>query len=391
MKRSLVALAALTAVAGAAHAQSSSVVLYGIVDAAVRFSNNEGVGKDSLTQMVGGGLSQARWGFRIDEDLGGGLRAVANLEQRFGTDDGTQKNVAFWSQGWVGLQSSSFGRVTLGRQYNVLFDIMTSTYSSFKFSPYIDTIKPESSWIGNGGGAPTSATGNLVARDNNAIKYALTAGAFTFEAQYSMHEEQLNQSKSYGAAAKYVFGPVGVGGGYIQYEDLAGFKQDVWTIGAGFTSGPFYANASYFKNEYDLGYGTGFTGGAVPAIILGTGLSVPVATRNLTGQVSERDAWMAGGTYNVTPAFLVGAQYWSLKQKSYASGAFAAGDNGKLDVFALLADYAFSKRTDAYIVFDHVKLKDGFVLNGTFASAATAAATGATKRESIMVGVRHRF
>ena len=132
MKKSLVALAALSAIAGAAQAQSS-VTLYGIVDAAVRISDNEGAGKDTVTRMVGGGLSQSRWGMTINEDLGGGLRAVANMEQRFTSDDGALANVAQWSQVWVGLQSSTLGRVTLGRQYSVIFDVVTSTYPSFKF------------------------------------------------------------------------------------------------------------------------------------------------------------------------------------------------------------------------------------------------------------------
>jgi hypothetical protein len=145
MKKSLLALAVLGAFAGTASAQSS-VTIYGIVDAAVRFQTNMGTGSgsgDGLWTLAPGGMSQSRLGFNINEDLGGGLRAIANMEHRFNSDNGMVADTDFWRQSWVGLQSSSFGRITIGRQYNVLFDAYTGTYPSFKYSPYIEAFKPE--------------------------------------------------------------------------------------------------------------------------------------------------------------------------------------------------------------------------------------------------------
>lgn len=77
-----VALAVLGVSAPLAFAQSS-VQLYGIVDAAVRHTTNQGTNKSGLTEMIGGGMSQSRWGINVTEDLGGGLSAIANLEARF--------------------------------------------------------------------------------------------------------------------------------------------------------------------------------------------------------------------------------------------------------------------------------------------------------------------
>jgi len=377
MNKSLVAVAALMAMAGAAQAQSS-VTLYGIVDAAVRWSDNEGVAKDSITRMVGGGMSQSRWGFRIDEDLGGGLRTVANLENRFTSDDGVQQNGVQWSQAWVGIQSSSFGRVLLGRQYNVLFDIMSTTYSPHKFSPYIETFKPELSLQGAGGAA------GLGSRNANMVKYIVVLGTFTGEAQVSAGEGDATLLKSYGAAGKYVMGPFAIGGGYIESETAAsGLKAKAYQGGVAYTSGPLYVNYSYGKNEFDSGIGAT----AISAATLGTSLTVPVSTNPLAASsLSERELHSFGATFNITPAFLISGQYYTGKQ-SVANGTSA----GKLDAYSILADYAFSKRTDVYIEHDFVKLKDGAVLNGTFASAATDAATGATKRNAVMVGLRHRF
>lgn len=376
MKKTLVALAALSAVAGAAQAQSS-VTLYGIVDAAVRISDNEGPNKDNITRMVGGGMSQGRWGMNINEDLGGGLRALANMEQRVTTDDGAQQNGVQWSQVWVGLQSSSFGRITMGRQYNVMFDMVTTTYSSFKFSPYIETFKPEAAWMGGS----TSDGTNLLARNVNSVKYTLVAGGLTAQAQVSAGEGSLVVPKTLGFSAKYVIGGLGVGGSYIQEEVNGGPKNDIYTVGVGYTAGPLYVNASYFENKYDPGLPAGY----ITPLITGTGLS-PIVGTNSAVQTGKRQMFMLGGTYNITPALLIGAQYWGFEQETLTGLS-----NGKYDAFAFLVNYGFSKRTEAYAEVDFTKLKDGFRFNGTASPGGTLAATGANDRTAFMVGVRHRF
>ena len=71
MKTTLFALAALTATGGAL-AQSSSVTLFGVVDASVaHVSTKDG----SVTGLANGGNASSRLGFRGVEDLGNGLKA----------------------------------------------------------------------------------------------------------------------------------------------------------------------------------------------------------------------------------------------------------------------------------------------------------------------------
>ena len=91
------ALGAIALVSGSAFAQTStsSVQLYGIVDVAYRHTNNEGPAANNsqtLNQLVGGGMSQSRWGINVSEDLGGGTKALVNMENRFGADTGTPKD-----------------------------------------------------------------------------------------------------------------------------------------------------------------------------------------------------------------------------------------------------------------------------------------------------------
>ena len=124
-----VALASSFACAQTASAPKSSVQLWGIVDMAYRHTNNEGAGKDGLSKMIGGGMSQSRWGINVDEDLGGGSKALVVLENRVDADTGNV-STPFFQLSYVGLQGP-YGRLTAGRQWNVLFDVVSSTYASF--------------------------------------------------------------------------------------------------------------------------------------------------------------------------------------------------------------------------------------------------------------------
>src|SRR6201994_2396795 len=80
MKKSLLALAVLTAVSGAASAQSS-VTLYGKVDLGLTLDSGNAAGKSiRLDSGVTGG---SRIGFKGVEDLGGGMKAAFQLETGF--------------------------------------------------------------------------------------------------------------------------------------------------------------------------------------------------------------------------------------------------------------------------------------------------------------------
>jgi predicted porin len=369
MKKSLLALAVLGAFASAASAQSS-VTIYGIVDSAVRLTTNAGAtaatNGESITALVPGGMSQSRLGFNINEDLGGGLRAIANMEHRFNSDTGNTSAADFWRQSWVGLQSANFGRVTLGRQYNVLFDAYTGTYSSFKYSPYIEAFKPEVGF-------------SLGARNDNMVKYAITLGGFTGEAQVSAGEGNPTtvgaNGKSLGGLLKYAIGPFAAAGAYLQLEDTAGKTVDAFTIGGAFTSGPIYINASWGRNEFESGFNP-----TLNLTLLGSvagALTVKTGAAGLGGVADTRDIFMFGGTFQLTPALNLGGQYWHLEQKGIAANGLGDGDT---DHFAFVADYAFSKRTDAYFEVDHSQI------NGNLAFS-----NGAEDRTGIMIGLRHRF
>ena len=372
----------------------SSVTLYGIVDAAVRRTNNEGPAGNigmSQTQMIGGGMSQSRWGINVTEDMGDGLKAIANLENRFTPDDGAQGvGQPLFAQSWVGLQGG-FGRLTVGRQYNVLFDVVTSTYASFPYSPYMEAFKPE---IGMSMGS----------RSNNMLKYTAEYGPFRGSLQYSMDEGNTVDAlgataaaagafKTAGGYLRYSANGISAGAGYLNTTLPGGTKVDAWTVGTSYRSGPLYVNLGYAVNErkggaYALNTGSIVDSGVLGAFwsgssnggfLPGTPATGAATIGNLRDHANKRDMFKVGIGYQITPTINLGGHYYNAKQSGSASGAF----NGRAHFYVAVVDYAFSKRTDAYFGVDRTRVNGG--------AGMALSANGARTRTGMTVGLRHRF
>lgn len=115
MKKSLVALAIAGAFSGAAFAQSS-VSLYGIIDGGYQYNDYDRSGAVSGGGIESGIRNGSRWGLRGSEDLGGGLKAIFQLENGYSHDTGTlgQGGRMWGRQGFVGFDSP-YGMLALGR------------------------------------------------------------------------------------------------------------------------------------------------------------------------------------------------------------------------------------------------------------------------------------
>lgn len=130
MKKSLLALAVLTAISGAASAQSS-VTLYGKVDVGLVYESGNPAGKS--LRVDSGITGGSRIGFKGVEDLGGGMKASFQLETGFcadGANGATQPNFCTGSNQFMGRQaygalSGGFGSVSGGRQYSLGFINLT--------------------------------------------------------------------------------------------------------------------------------------------------------------------------------------------------------------------------------------------------------------------------
>ena len=355
-------------------AQTSSVQIYGIVDVAYRHTSNEGPAAhpgQSLSQLVGGGMSQSRWGINVTEDLGGGLKVLANLENRFSADSGAinygkpAPYLPYFQQSWVAVQGR-FGRLTLGRQYNVLFDLVTSTYPSYPYSPYMDAYKPEIGFA-------------LGARQDNTLKYSTEVGPVRGAVQYSFDEKNPLGGKTLGAYVRYAANGWAAGAAYQNYVFASGQKIGAWTLGGSYSAGPWYFNVGYGKNKSDpLTSPVDFAVlGAVWQGNINGGFAGPAFLA-----ANQRTFYKVGVGHQLTPRINLGAHYFHTQQ----SGRTAAAE-GRANFFTLAADYAFSKRTDAYLEADHTRLQGK---NVSLTSAA-GVENGVQRRTGFTIGLRHRF
>ena len=317
MKKSLLALAALTAFTGAVSAQSN-VTMYGRVDLSV----NRAVGTDQKAMTNGSG---SRLGLRGSEDLGGGMAAIFNIEHRFNADTGVSGEgnplaattaARFWGgRSLVGLKGN-FGQLTLGREYTTAF-----LGSQLINDPWgWDTVV--SGTPGRGLNQALTAGGIGLVRNDSAATYNFSMSGFSFGAQIAEATDAINnfQKKPYNFSAGYAAGPFTVNAGYektgqvgtaaADWATLGGtFNLGVVKLGASFGTGKTFYNA---KNQSMMLTAVGVMGqGELRA-------SVGKLTSNPAGTVAE---------YDVAKGFALGYHYALSKRTTiYADMVRNTGD-----------------------------------------------------------------
>ena len=238
MKKSIVALAVLGSFAGVAAAQSS-VTLFGVLDAAVRYTSANG---QDLYSLASGGSSTSRFGVRGVEDLGGGLKAGFWLESHVNVDGGSADATRFWSRrATVSLIYDSMGEVRLGR-------FKTSVRLQIEdFDPTATT----------GLGATTNVYSNLgsgadMSRRDNQVTYILPSklGGFYGSVDVSAGEGTSAINKDVGGRVGYKAGAFNVGAAY----SVSGVstKYKLMSLGGSFDFGFMKAFATYSTTEFGI-------------------------------------------------------------------------------------------------------------------------------------------
>ena len=99
---------------------ANSATLYGLIDVTYVSQNNANAAGKSVTGPRVAWFSGNRWGLTGQRQLGGtdDLKAIFKLESEFESQTGNQDTagVLFNRDAWIGLDSKSFGKLTLGRQ-----------------------------------------------------------------------------------------------------------------------------------------------------------------------------------------------------------------------------------------------------------------------------------
>jgi predicted porin len=351
-------------------ANAQNVTLSGVMDLSVRISDHQGAdGKSKLQTMSSGGMTPTRLMVNVDEDLGAGLKAVAGLDHRMQADTGAADPGPFWQQSWVGLQSQDFGRITAGRDYNVLFDVAYST-----FAPYL----PVGSFLY--GFKPEIATA-LGIRNDNQLKYRMMSGPWAAFAQLSADEGasfSTTTGKSAGLGIRYGGEFIQVGLAYLDREDASSRHARAYLAGVAYRKGAVYLNASWARNSFEDGFNTAL-------LLVGSGTENTVLAASPLQSVihtKRRDLFSIGGMYNLSAQWDVGLQAYFMRQPFYTPGA----PTGRAQFQSALAQYSLSKRTALYGALEHTSVDELQLSN-----SATGLANGATSRMAAVLGIKHTF
>jgi predicted porin len=375
VRKEIIAAVALSITAVATARAQSSVTLYGIVDTGLAYIHNS-AGHSSQWRMTTSNLSATDWGLKGTEDLGGGLSALFQIESGFDSTNGSlaTPGVLFSRQAFVGIASTQYGTLTLGRQYDPLTDLeqglTADTYSGWFATPG-DIDNYDSS-----------------ARFNNTVKWASPSWkGFSVEAMYGFGgiAGSTGSGQTYSAAAAYQSSSFSVAGGFLHIDNGNGTlgKRGTTSSDSVFNSP---VNAAYASSR-SINIARVAGNYVVGSFTTGAAFSYSEYSPDASSSFGESQRFYNGSVfaqYYLTPAFMVIGAY------NYTR---ALGDSSaKYHQVNIGTDYFLSKRTDIYAFagYQHAIGQNG---QGPAEASmgSTGIAAGASTQEVVVVGLRHKF
>lgn len=336
------------AAAAGAHAQSN-VTLYGVVDTGIEYMSHANArGQDNVYRVSSGNTAGSRWGLRGKEDLGSGMSAIFALESGFATDTGTsvQGGRLFGRQAWVGL-NSAWGRITLGRQVNTLYDLFPA-FEPTRYTTY----------------GLLAQDAQFTNRVDNAVKIWRDIGPVAVTALYSTGYDSTIANGSEVPGNLRVGQEMSVG---------ARYNGNALSMAAAYDQrrGTTVASAGSLERRYTtaVSYDFASAGVVVGYRYLQSDLTAPQYRANLY--------WL-GGYYKFHPRLVLrGGAYWNDRRQS---------GNDTLS-YVLALQYGLSRRTMAYANATYVNNR-GTATTG--AAVGTRVAAGANQT-GVVIGIKHIF
>lgn len=351
-KKSLIAVAALSALAGSAMA--ADVQIYGRIDTGFRYQNVDydvaGVDDDSSFGMVSGNYSGSRVGIKGSEDLGNGLTVGFVLENGFEGDDGSfDSNEELFGREALLYLEGDFGKVGFGRM-----GILNSTAGSFA----IGNFTPWGTGWGSVGDQSLIFGASIGSRWDNMISYRSPEFAgFQVHAQYSFgantyddeddptityEEGKTTTDRYYAIGATYNVGGLNLIGivDSVNEKHVTGDDPDDTlrvTIGGSYDFGVVkpYLSAAYFKDAAMKTWMDSFASGKTAYIE-----SYLKGDWDGYGVILGASAPLVGGTAHMT----IG--YMDAEEQNKAVNNIGA-DLTRY-TFAVGYEYPLSKRTKVY-------------------------------------------
>ena len=410
MKKSLLAVAAMTAFAGAAHAQSS-VTIYGVLDES--YSSLKQTDRASLNKTTQG-LKDSAWtsnrlGFQGSEDLGGGSSTVFTVESGLAVANAGPEQAGLGSTGatsnfgtapftnvrqaFLGVKNTKFGQLTAGYQYT---------------QEYFQRIYNIGGSANTLGIAATSSNGGIAVASRGTIDQY---NGFRYESPAYMGAQfvamvgtvNLTQQANYGVALTSVASATGQGMYIPAVDPAAAITQNgtAQSYGIQWTQGKAQATVSMSRENafnaasynYTLGGQTGnvvatmgplntaqtnitasgsYDFGIVKLMGLAANRRLTVAS---TGVITNVDMYNIGAFVPVTPTIKLGTNY------AYAHQG-ASGLDTKNQAVQASVQYSLSKRSTAYLLASRAF---------SSAMAGTITNTTVTSANQYVAGFMHSF
>jgi predicted porin len=380
MKKSLLALAALSAFATAAQAQSS-VTVYGVIDAGYGSkdytNNNYVVGSNGSSAGVQqGSLTSQRLGFRGTEDLGGGLKANFTMESGMAAATAP----TFAREYKAGLASSTMGSLDIG---------LSKTVNQLMMERY--TAGGANNWVGEtwnytdatSFAVQAAAAGTALGVDatNTAAADSRPVADVTTDRVTGFHYNSPNMSGfqlgvTIGTANNKDEDGAATNNAKTTNQEIAFVYTGIKGLSLGASMGERKARAATATAETKgeiTQFGASYAFG--PATVFAQYVDAKVTGTN-GAQSSRIDGTQFGVKYDVNSKVTLHAQMGQTESESTAGTKTHERDSVQLG-----AQYAFSKRTTAYVLYGTQESK-----------SVSGATTGVTNEiKGTVAGVRHSF
>ena len=383
LHRNARAAAGLTAIACLACADAalaqSNVTIYGTVDGSLRRATHYGPANQTYHSEGDAVFSPSRFGLRGSEDIGGGVKAGFVLENGFLTDTGKldQQGQLFGRQAYVKI-GNQWGELAMGRQYT------TANTMLYYVDPLGVGAAPSNSWM-------VYLTGQ---RYDNAVSYTGNFGPVSVIAEYALGETagKGSASSSVSLGLRYASGPITAIGDFQQTRDIQSRAARIYMAGLKASVGRGNLFANYIYSDRDGGFDSS-RGGTDTATITSMSTAPTPTNRAAINSVfngSRRDDFFTvGASYPVTGSVTLTGSVMHNRTR-------ADNFSGNRTTAYGVADYAFSKRTDAYLAVAYDWVHGDW--SGLFGNNTTSwtgdsgrRLDGRDNQTTVMVGLRHQF
>jgi predicted porin len=399
MKKSLFALAAVTAFAGAAQAQSS-VTVYGILDVGYVGGNAKATAagvknSETVSQLGQSAETTSRLGFRGTEDLGGGTSAFFTFETGLSPNSSTLSTFNN-RQAFVGLAQKGMGRAAIGTVYTPVHVAVGKTSAGQHNNIVGDVIYPQSSGL-NSANASNANQNNIAytIRTNNTLQLqSENVAGFVASAFYALNNKDEAQNRTttnvgsfnattgsptitattattggttningYGLGLDYTWKKLLVSANYQSFKNETDSTATASVAGVNATD-----NQMYFGATYDFGILKAYA----------QYINKKVTSNLNSNQYFKRSAQQIGVRGNWTPKIESWASVGNGSNQSFGLNSPTANITG----YQLGTNYYLSKRTNLYGIFG---------ASQTSSTSNTAGAVTNYNANNYAVGVRHTF